>query len=65
MVNSKYNHLTVGNFGLDCDYCGKEIKQLPCKMVCVKSGLLDDVRDWAYFHNSCYKKQLKKERRFY
>jgi hypothetical protein len=52
----KYDHSQMAHFGLNCNYCGKVIKTLPCPMCPV-----NDIEDWVYFHWRCYKKQLKHE----
>lgn len=51
MEKRNYHLETEANFGLDCEYCRKGIRRLPCKMICV-----EDAEDWVYFHQSCYKK---------
>lgn len=53
---SRYNFETEANFGLDCYECQKEIKHLPCKMICTT-----DLEGWIYFHFRCYKKFKKRE----
>lgn len=57
----KYNHERHFNYMVECDWCMKSIIKMPCICVAVKNTI-DDVGDWAYFHPSCYKKQLKKDK---
>ena len=39
-------------FGLDCWFCEKQIKKIPCKMFMLKD------KDWHYAHNGCYEKAI-------
>lgn len=53
----KYDHQYHFDSAIECEWCLKTIKRLPC--ICVQ---VDDVGDYAYFHYSCYTKQLKKDK---
>ncbi len=56
MNKRQYNFDEKAYFGLNCHYCGKQIKRIPCIMIPV-----NDNEEWVYFHNSCYKKFEKQE----
>ena len=59
-MKRKYRHKSWFYYAVECDYCMKVIKRLPC--VCVEIKMQrGDVGDFAYFHKSCYKKQLKND----
>lgn len=60
-MKRKYNHSEHFDFAVTCNYCMRTIMRLPCMCVGIKTQR-HDVGDWAYFHYSCYKKQLKEDK---